>query len=385
VYQKTDLTFLKTSGHPVLINMVPKITFELNNGQTMFYAGSVVAGFVTIELFEDLSNVSEVIVQISGKAYLRWTERKTKRNQRRGRSTTQTQVYSNQENYFKSPVTLLQNIQDHKLRRGQHKFPFSFMIPPNIPASFYFSSGCTAYVYYGLSAKIKRHGLHFNVKEKHQITVLGTTPMSDCPGNPMEPVVARETKFICCWCCKTGPITAEIQLNKTGFVPGETVYCNINIENLSNTELVVTKLNLKRSVFLQSRTKGRTWSDIPVKLDQPGCKSRKTLVLNNVPFQLPVDLAPSMLPFCAIIKPNYFLELEGEIDGCHINLRAPCQLFIAGVNPTGPGYAQPVASDQPPSYQPLAQPSAPAYQPTGYQPPPTNGGYYDWNKPPQPN
>ena len=38
--------------------MAPKITFELNNGQTMFYAGSVVAGFVTIELFEDLSNVS---------------------------------------------------------------------------------------------------------------------------------------------------------------------------------------------------------------------------------------------------------------------------------------------------------------------------------------
>jgi len=362
--------------------MAPKITFELNNGQTMFYAGSVVAGFVTIELFEDLSNVSEVIVQISGKAYLRWSERRNKHNH----------VYSNKEKYFKSPVTLLQNLQDDKLRRGQHKFPFSFMIPPNIPASFYFSHGCTAYVYYGLSAKIKRHGLHFNVKEKHQITVLGNTPLSDCPTNPMEPVVAREMKFICCWCCKTGPITAEIQLNKTGFVPGETVYCNINIENLSTTELIVTRLNLKRSVFLQSKTKGRTWSDVPVKLDQPGCKSRKTLVLNNVPFQLPVDLAPTMLPFCGIIKPNYFLELEGEIDGCHINLRAPCQLFIAGVAPTGPGYAQPVASDQPPSYQPLTQPSAPGYQPSGYQPngyqpsaPPTNVGYYDWNKPPQPN
>jgi len=92
------------------------------------------------------------------------------------------------------------------------------------------------------------------------------------------------------------------------------VYCNINIENLNTTELVVTRLNLKRSEFLQSRTKGRTWSDIPVKLDQPGCKSRKTLVLNNVPFQL-----------------------EGEIDGCHINLRAQCQLFIAGVAQTGHG------------------------------------------------
>ena len=38
--------------------MAPKITFEINNGQSMFYAGSVVVGFVTIELFEDLSSVS---------------------------------------------------------------------------------------------------------------------------------------------------------------------------------------------------------------------------------------------------------------------------------------------------------------------------------------
>jgi len=362
----------------------PNISFQLNNNQTMFYAGSVVAGFVTFDLVEDLSNVSEVIVQISGKAYLRWSERRNKK----------TYTYSNTENYFKSPVTLLQNIPDDKLKRGQHKFPFSFMIPPNIPASFYFQSKATAYVYYGLSAKIKRHGFHFNVKEKHQITVLGNTPMSDCPGNPLEPAVARETKFICCWCCKTGPITAEVQLNKTGFVAGETVFVNVNVENLSNTDLVVTKLKLKRSVFLQSRTKGRTWADTPIEIDQPGCKNRKTLVLNNVPFQLPVDLAPSMLPFCAVIKPNYFIELEGAIDGCHINLRAPCQIFIAGVAPTNGYGVQPVVNDAPPNYQPLSQPSASNYQPSApnyqpsapdYQPPTTGSGYYDWNKPPQPN
>ena len=49
---------MKTSRHPVLITMAPKITFEINNGQSMFYAGSVVVGFVTIESIEDLSNVS---------------------------------------------------------------------------------------------------------------------------------------------------------------------------------------------------------------------------------------------------------------------------------------------------------------------------------------
>jgi len=329
--------------------MAPKITFEINNGQSMFYAGSVVVGFVTIESIEDLSNVSEVIVQMSGKAFLKWPEKEGDRRR----------DYTNQEEYFKFPVTLLQNDQDEKLRIGKHKFPFSFVIPPNVPASFNFSKRATAYVYYGLKVKIIRHGLHFNVEKKQQITVLGNTPMSYCPGNPMEPVVARETKFICCWCCKTGPITAEIQLNKTGFVPGETVYCNINIENLSTANLTNTRLNLKRSVFLQSKTRGKYWNDCLTKLDLYECKKGNVLVLNNVPFQLPVDLAPSMLPFCSFIKPNYFLELEGEINGFQTSFRASCQLFIAGVNQTEPDSAEPVVSYQQQNYQPFTEPSVP--------------------------
>ena len=40
--------------------MKPQVTFLLNNGQTDFYAGSVVAGFITFDLAEDLTSVDGI-------------------------------------------------------------------------------------------------------------------------------------------------------------------------------------------------------------------------------------------------------------------------------------------------------------------------------------
>jgi len=109
-----------------------------------------------------------------------------------------------------------------RIEKRPTQLTFSFMIPLTYLLCFIFQAvvlhTCTTV------CQIKHHGLQFIVKKKHQITVLGKTPMSECPTNPMEPVVARETKFMCCWFCKTGPITAEIQLNKSGFVPGVLQY-----------------------------------------------------------------------------------------------------------------------------------------------------------------
>ena len=40
--------------------MKPQIKFLLNNGQTNFYPGSVVAGFITFDLSEDLTSVEGI-------------------------------------------------------------------------------------------------------------------------------------------------------------------------------------------------------------------------------------------------------------------------------------------------------------------------------------
>lgn len=44
----------------------------------------------------------------------------------------------------------------------------------------------------------------------------------------------RQDKFLCCLCCKSGPITGMIRLDRCGFVPGEAIQFNAEIQNMTS-------------------------------------------------------------------------------------------------------------------------------------------------------
>lgn len=39
---------------------------------------------------------------------------------------------------------------------------------------------------------------------------------------------------MCCLCCKSGPVSGTIHLDRIGFVPGEEIDINVEIQNLSS-------------------------------------------------------------------------------------------------------------------------------------------------------
>lgn len=39
---------------------------------------------------------------------------------------------------------------------------------------------------------------------------------------------------MCCLCCKSGPLSGSIRLDRIGFVPGEEININAEIQNLSS-------------------------------------------------------------------------------------------------------------------------------------------------------
>jgi len=63
------------------------------------------------------------------------------------------------------------------------------------------------------------------------------------------PVSSTESKNLCCWCCKSGPITVKAWINRAGHVPGETVYFNAEVENLSRRKMRGSKLQLVEVFF----------------------------------------------------------------------------------------------------------------------------------------
>ena len=46
----------------------------------------------------------------------------------------------------------------------------------------------------------------------------------------------QKQKFICCCCCKSGPLSGMIRLNRSGFVPGETLDFITEILNMSSRD-----------------------------------------------------------------------------------------------------------------------------------------------------
>jgi len=178
-------------------------------------------------------------------------------------------------------------------------------------------------------------------------------------------------------------------LDKTLFSPGETVIINANIENLSNTPIQVTNLNIRRKVKLKSAIKSKHFSDILLTFPFESCSERSSLNLNNKQIQLPPEIAPTDLPNCSIIIPEYYAELEGVINGCHINLRVYAKMIIGASIPLSfapPPNAATVYSE-PPAYNVASTGSmfetpsstAPTAPPADDKPP--NGSYYDWNQP----
>ena len=46
-----------------------------------------------------------------------------------------------------------------------------------------------------------------------------------------DPVTRNNSKTLCCLCCESGPIQAQVQINRAGYVPGEYIYVNATVDN----------------------------------------------------------------------------------------------------------------------------------------------------------
>lgn len=61
------------------------------------------------------------------------------------------------------------------------------------------------------------------------------------------PAESQNFKYLCCWCCKSGPITGIIRTSKSGYVAGESVVFDFVIQNHSRRVCGVTALFVKVS------------------------------------------------------------------------------------------------------------------------------------------
>lgn len=134
---------------------------------------------------------------------------------------------------------------------GQYRFPFSFMLPPNIPGTFnikHFDK--EGKVRYKLTACLV-NSLGQSLKHKSEFVV------RQQPENPNYNAPMRQETAVCICCISKGRCTLECNFQQNFYQPGETAYAQCKADNRNCTvNIKVFRIRLMQKVnFL---AKGRS-------------------------------------------------------------------------------------------------------------------------------
>ncbi|XP_062620954.1 arrestin domain-containing protein 3-like isoform X2 [Saccostrea cucullata] len=298
---------------------------ELENPQGVFFAGQIINGRLVVELDAEMK-MREISLKFKGQANVHWTESQTVST---GKTTsTVTRHYSASEKYFEHTQPLFGKGMgmgdDNRLPPGQHVYPFSFQLPPNLPSSF---EGGVGYVRYTIKGTIDKPW-KFDHTTKRPFTVnalldLNTQPNSACGTQN------QQSKFLCCLCCKSGPITGMLKLDRVGYVPGEAITFNAEIQNMTS-RVCGTHVKLYMTTVFHATTKSKTTTSEVARVVHQDIQPGETETWSGDRLVIP-PLPPSFLVGCQIIDINYYFELIVDPSGPAIDLHVPLLIIIGTI------------------------------------------------------
>jgi hypothetical protein len=289
-----------------------EIVLENRNG--IFYPGQTVIGtvYITTSKTESLKGIQ---VECSGLAEVRIPVKDDKNMEFR----------CSKEQYFDFKFSLCNpGLQIFDLSAGRHQYPFTFVLPTQIPPSF---EGTFGHVRYALRCVAQRPWLKRDYACQTSLNVGSIVDLNTLP-EAVLPVKKMKSKRLGMFCCTTGPITAHAKIERAGYTPGETIVLKADTENDSGISLRGSKAQFVQiTKFLAER---ETKLDNKVLQSYSHGSFTESDVMDNVPFHVP-QIPPSNLPFCGIIEVSYQIQYIVDPGALSINLIVPLDVLIGTV------------------------------------------------------
>jgi len=291
----------------------------LDNPSNVFFSGQIVEGRVMIVLTDE-KKIKHLKLELEGKGEVRWSESSGSGETRR------TRYYREEENYVHEEVIL---VDGPSLAAGSHYLPFSFNLPPVIPATY---EGAYGYVRYYLKATMVRDW-KFDYDVKHHITVLAELDLNEL-ADASQGGRSQDQKNLHCFCFRTGSISATIGTDRQGFVPGEEIAFSAEVENQSKKGIKKSVLHLNEvATFITSR-KSRTDKRSVCQTERGATEKGGQGALcmwEDVKMRVP-PLAPTNLGRgCNIIKVEYELEFSVDPAGMHRDLLVTVPIVVGTI------------------------------------------------------
>lgn len=142
-----------------------------------------------------------------------------------------------------------------QLNEGLHECPFAFQLPDELPSSMEAKHGWIKYY-----VKIKLGHTWLPSSRIMAEFVVQTKLDLNSLSNVARPAEVAASKSLCCLWCKQGPVSAKVAIPQLGYVPGQRIRVNCEVDNKSKNLQVRPYLKMRLETKFQATTgKTKTW------------------------------------------------------------------------------------------------------------------------------
>ncbi|XP_072382083.1 arrestin domain-containing protein 3-like [Diabrotica undecimpunctata] len=345
----------------------------LDNYHTgQYYPGSQIQGKVVLN-FSSETTFRNVKVRMIGHEHTEWTTTESYTEPGSNESKTR-DVTVQSDNYVVSTEVILHGGHSGttKLPTGQHMYPFSLILPNNIPSTYNCPYGS---ITYKVIALVDRP-MAFDYEDTFIFIVVSLVDLNYLQKpDLLQPTNYSDEKTICCFCCAEGPISMDVSIPKRTLVLGEVINIAVRISNMSNTNVEGLELKLKQLITCRQTASAevKTVENLAADINEVGVGAHGEHTF-TLPVQLPSSFSIPNFTQCKLFKVNYTYKIIAKLPNVHSNLVIESSIEVGNIDinqqaPIG-GFGSP---------NPTPYPIGPSYPIN--QPPPANGA--GWNGGPQ--
>jgi len=331
-----------------------EIDIVFDDGQVL-YSGQRVSGKVLCHSTKSC-DVKSISIKFEGKGKVEWTEKTVRSYHQDGvrhyywaeNPVSNEELFLDKTFNFDSALAHL-NGERSELPPGEHQFQFSFYLPSNIPSSF---SGNHGYIEYTTEAKANlAPGCYVNCKKTfivHNNMNVNALPQAN------ESIQKKDSKYIYCCCCQSGPITCLCWIPKQGYTVGEKISFSAEIENLSSRSMEKSQLQLIQTVTYHGKVCQKKMDrNVIYKADRPGFEHED--YWTDYKIDVP-PIPPSPFQGTKLIDVDYHIEMEVDVGPWDKNIIVKLPIMIGADFQTNAPIDFLYPIPPPPYYEALAPP-----------------------------
>lgn len=279
--------------------------------QYQYQPGEILRGNVTVTTSRQ-TFITRIYISVTGQGAVAWED-------------PQYGSFSANEEY----INAIHNVEDRRskdsliLVKGQHKFPFEYQLPNNLPSSFIGKFGSVTYV---LKAIVNGEKNETNITSEPFLVIREAAVPEKRRAAESRKIEKRYWNL-----CSSGKLEINVIIDKTGACPGEDVFIQAEIANKSPVYVTAVQASIIMNTLYHAKKKLIPFRQVVNKRrDEEEMSKGQGRKWHNVRLTIPPYIPETNLEHCDIIEISYSFQFRVELSGSK-ELKVEIPLVIGSV------------------------------------------------------